>query len=83
MKNNYTYFQNTDCEYYPCHNCSGDVFNCLFCYCPLYSMGDKCGGNFVYTASGIKDCSECVIPHSEKGYEYIISQLSRKEDGMK
>lgn len=75
MKNNYTYFKNTDCEYYPCHKTNGEAFNCMFCYCPLYTMGDKCGGNFSYTKNGIKDCSDCFIPHSEKGYLYIQSKF--------
>ncbi len=44
-------------------------------------MGDKCGGNFVYTEGGIKNCSNCLIPHSENGYSYIISKLS--EDSKK
>ncbi|MBS6207644.1 MAG: hypothetical protein KH939_06270 [Firmicutes bacterium] len=37
-------------------------------------MGDKCGGNFKYLDGGIKDCSDCLIPHSPKGYDYIISK---------
>ena len=86
MKNNYSYFENKECEYVPCHKLSGEFFNCLFCYCPLYVLGDKCGGNFSYTEKGIKDCSNCMIPHSESGYSYIISrcpalaQRAKKED---
>lgn len=75
MKNNFSYFENTKCEYFPCHKVSGDYFNCMFCYCPLYCFGEKCGGNFKITKSGIKDCSECLIPHSQKGYDYILSKL--------
>ena len=74
MKNNYAYFQNKDCEYYPCHKTDGEDFNCLFCFCPLYSIGKECGGNFVYTEDGVKDCSGCVIPHTVEGYDYIISK---------
>ena len=74
MKNNYAYFQNKDCEYYPCHKTDGEDFNCLFCFCPLYSMGKECGGNFVYTEDGVKDCSSCTIPHSEDGYDYIVKK---------
>ena len=44
---NYDFFQNKECEYFPCHkNADKESFNCLFCYCPLYCLGDKCGGNF-------------------------------------
>lgn len=75
MKNSFSFFKNTECEYFPCHNSSGDYFNCLFCYCPLYLLGDKCGGNFTYTANNIKDCSSCLIPHTENGYQYIMSKL--------
>lgn len=86
MKNNFSFFQNTECEYFPCHNFSGDYFNCMFCYCPLYALGDKCGGNFKYTDNNIKDCSSCLIPHTDKGYQYIMSKLddiiklSKKDD---
>lgn len=76
MKNNFAYFKNTECEYFPCHKSEGEKFNCLFCYCPLYALGDKCGGNFVYIEDGIKDCSKCLIPHSENGYSYITSKFS-------
>ncbi|MBQ6895222.1 MAG: cysteine-rich small domain-containing protein [Clostridia bacterium] len=75
MKNCHSFFANKECEFYPCHeNITGDL-NCLFCYCPLYSMGDKCGGNFTMLSNGIKDCSGCTIPHSEKGYDYIMKKL--------
>ncbi len=75
MKNSSCYFENTQCEYFPCHKMSGDYFNCMFCYCPLYALGDKCGGNFSYTLGGIKDCSNCLIPHSQNGYNYISSKI--------
>ena len=75
MKNSYWYFENKECKYFPCHEKVGECFNCLFCYCPLYTLGDKCGGNFFYTDNGIKDCSKCMIPHCENGYDYINSKL--------
>ena len=75
MKNNYAYFKNSECEYFPCHKTSSEHFNCLFCYCPLYALGDKCGGNFKYTEEGEKDCSDCFVPHSKNGYTYIISKF--------
>ena len=75
MKNNFCSLKNTECEYFPCHKTSGDYFNCMFCYCPLYALGEKCGGNFNYTENGIKNCSNCLIPHSENGYRYILSKL--------
>ncbi|MCD6436508.1 MAG: cysteine-rich small domain-containing protein [Clostridiales bacterium] len=75
MSENYKFVQNRKCEYFPCHKgIDEEKFNCLFCFCPLYMLKDKCGGNFKYT-NGIKDCSDCTIPHSEKGYEYIMSKM--------
>jgi len=37
-------------------------------------MGKECGGNFTYTDEGVKDCSNCIIPHTEEGYDYILSK---------
>lgn len=42
----YTWFQNRECEYFPCHKgVREEEFNCLFCYCPLYRAPD-CRGSF-------------------------------------
>lgn len=76
--NSSKYFCNRECAYYPCHKVEeGEEFNCLFCYCPLYALGDQCGGNFKYTAKGIKDCSDCAIPHREGGYEHVMKGIRR------
>ena len=73
---NYKFFQNTKCEYFPCHKCSDpERFSCLFCYCPLYALGEKCGGNFSYTENGIKDCSACLRPHRKENYDSIMEQM--------
>ncbi len=77
QSNSYQYFANTECQYYPCHKGLGESFNCLFCYCPLYALGDKCGGNFVYLPGGIKSCENCTLPHGEKGYEHVMSRIGR------
>ncbi len=71
---NHTYFSNTGCEYYPCHKGIEDI-NCLFCFCPLYSLGSNCGGNFKVLDNGIKDCTNCLIPHQKENYDYIINKL--------
>ena len=85
--NDYNYFKNRECKYFPCHEADPEKdFNCLFCYCPLYPLGEKCGGNCTYTEDGIKDCSGCLIPHSVGGYDYVVSrfkdvaELARKKD---
>ena len=72
----YRFFQNKDCEYFPCHKCTDtEKFNCLFCYCPLYVLGDKCGGAFTYTEQGIKDCSHCLKPHRPESYDAIMEKM--------
>ncbi len=69
---NYKFFQHKTCEFFPCHE-TKDVenFNCLFCYCPLYALGENCGGNFKILENGIKDCSACLVPHKRSNYDYI------------
>lgn len=73
---NYDFFQNSACEYFPCHQCADtENFSCLFCYCPLYALGDNCGGNFTYTKEGIKDCSGCMIPHRRENYNRVMEKM--------
>lgn len=73
----YDFFQNKECEYFPCHpGANPETFSCLFCYCPLYALGDNCGGNFRYTENGIKDCSGCLRPHSRECYTDITSKAT-------
>ncbi len=75
------FMQNRECEYFPCHPTDDlDKFNCLFCYCPLYALGDKCGGNFTYTSKGVKSCKNCTIPHTYKGYDYVMSKYPEIAD---
>ncbi|MBQ9842987.1 MAG: cysteine-rich small domain-containing protein [Oscillospiraceae bacterium] len=75
---NYDFFQNKACEYFPCHQgADPEKFSCLFCYCPLYCLGENCGGNFVYLPSGIKDCSGCLRPHKRECYESIMAQMGQ------
>lgn len=75
----HSYFENKACEFYPCHNI--DNINCLFCFCPLYSIED-CGGNPTYIFEGdkkIKDCSDCVYPHIKENYCDIIKRLENSK----
>lgn len=71
----YKFIQNTACEYFPCHNVKEEDFNCLFCYCPLYCLGDRCGGDFVYLENGIKSCMNCTKPHDKNGYEHVMNKM--------
>ncbi len=74
----YKFFQNKECEFFPCHK-TGEI-NCLFCFCPLYDM--DCGGDFELIdgkdGKKIKDCSSCTIPHTESGYDYVIKRLKAR-----
>ncbi len=73
----YDFFQNKECEYFPCHpGADPEHFSCLFCYCPLYCLGENCGGNFRYTEDGIKDCTDCLRPHRRENYGSICSKMS-------
>ena len=87
MAENYSFFSNKKCEYFPCHKVSDKIaeedFNCLFCYCPLY-LKKRCPGNPVYlvTANGekIKDCSECTFPHRAANYGKVLECLMEKDE---
>lgn len=62
----YKFFENKDCEFYPCHQMKKQ--NCLFCYCPLYQL--ECWDKS-------KDCMHCKYPHLEANYENIIKSLKK------
>lgn len=68
MKNNYKFFQHKRCEFYPCHKAKVWKFNCLWCYCPLFSTEECVNSN---------NCVECVYPHVKDNYDYIIDKLRR------
>ncbi len=84
------FFQNRDCPFFPCHTgVEKKDFNCLFCYCPLYALGEHCGGNFRYTEKGIKSCENCAFPHRRENYERLLARwpeiaglAGRKENGV-
>ena len=79
MENSFRFFSNRECKYFPCHSKpDNDEFNCLFCYCPLYFLGENCGGNFSYGgAKRIKNCSDCHLPHIPEYYDTVISVLKK------
>ena len=73
----YACFSHRECEYYPCHpGADAERFNCLFCYCPLYALGEACGGDYVLLDNGVKDCSACLYPHRPENYDEIIGRLA-------
>ena len=57
----YSFFQNTECEYFPCHRIADPA-------------RFSCGGNFRYTEKGIKDCTGCLIPHLPENYGRITGK---------
>ena len=67
----YNFFENKECEYYPCHKT--DKINCLFCFCPLYFF--DCHGDYIILENGKKDCSSCLVPHNKSGYDFVVSSL--------
>lgn len=78
MENSYRFFNNHECRYFPCHSVPDNSdFNCLFCYCPLYFRGDDCGGIYK-DINGVKDCSDCFLPHIPEYYDTIVSKLKEK-----
>lgn len=81
---NYKFFKHEKCEFFPCHEgITEKDFNCLFCYCPLYMLGNKCGGDFVYLDNGIKSCENCTFPHEAKNYDLMVSKYSIIAENMK
>ena len=79
MKNSYRYFENRECQYYPCHK-GMDEINCLFCYCPLYCL-EHCPGNHKYidvNGTMLKECTDCTFPHQAENYDTIIKFLAAK-----
>ena len=81
---NYKFINHSECEFFPCHKTDRpEDFNCLFCYCPLFALGDDCGGNFTYTQNGYKDCSNCLVPHRRENYDYVNKKLMELYERMK
>ena len=76
-KNSHRFFCNLECEYYPCHETEGKL-NCLFCFCPLYRLGDNCPGNPEFIEKDdvrIKSCMNCTFPHDPDNYDKIMELL--------
>ena len=76
MENSYRFFRNEACDFFPCHKQpEAEQFNCLFCYCPLYLLGEHCGGEFSYVGEKVKDCTACHLPHLPEHYDVIVKKL--------
>lgn len=85
MENNFKFFENRECEYYPCHKGASEI-NCLFCYCPFYAW-DECPGRneYIEKADGrrIKACTDCLFPHIPSNRDMVIEYLKMGQDGFK
>lgn len=84
MKNNSRFFSNKECEYFPCHpGADMDSFNCKFCYCPLYMLGEDCGGDFIYLPDGTKDCSPCLKAHDKDFQNEVDAKWEQIKRGIR
>ena len=71
----FAFYTNRQCEAFPCHpGADPENFNCLFCYCPLYALGKRCGGQFLYLKNGFKDCTNCTFPHERENYGAVLDR---------
>ena len=78
MSQRYKFFSHKDCEFFPCHpGADRENFNCLFCFCPLYALGENCGGSYSLLPNGVKDCSRCLYPHEKEHYDAIMANLKK------
>lgn len=69
------FFTNSECPYFPCHEgVEASEFNCLFCFCPLYTLGSECGGDFIYLENGVKSCERCLRPHCGNDGNNLVSE---------
>lgn len=65
----HSFFQNIECEYFPCHKLiEKKDFNCLFCFCPLFNTIECENENH---------CDSCIYPHKRNNYIKVINKLKR------
>lgn len=76
MENSHRFFENRECQYYPCHKGISEI-NCMFCYCPMYSFSN-CPGNPEYIERDgcmVKKCTGCTYPHIPENYDNVMKVL--------
>jgi Zn-finger protein len=61
-----------ECPYYPCHDL--EEMLCDYCYCPQYFV-PNCGGDYRILSNGVKDCSNCTIPHTPEGVQKMLDEV--------
>lgn len=70
------FYQNRQCEFFPCHDMETERLNCLFCYCPLYHT--LCPGDARVISVGdreVRDCSRCDFPHRAENYDTVVEHI--------
>jgi len=81
MEASHRFFSNKACMFFPCHHQVEGDFNCLFCYCPLYPLGEKCGGTFrwaIHKDIKLKICSDCHLPHTPEYFDTVQNLLTEE-----
>ena len=74
----FAFYTNKECEYYPCHPVpEGTSSTACSATARFYMLGRKCGGNFTYLESGVKDCSKCLVPHRRENYGFIADSFQK------
>ncbi|MEA4957083.1 hypothetical protein SDC9_17046 [bioreactor metagenome] len=66
---------NTECEYYPCHECENGSQYCDFCYCPFYPCGDGSTGGKWIKNKGVWSCEDCEWIHEKNTVQCIRKGL--------
>lgn len=75
-EDSHRFFSNTACKYYPCHD-SPTPLNCLFCFCPMYTLPNCPGKPQFKEKNGriIKRCAGCDFPHRPENYDAVMQNL--------
>ncbi|MCI5866703.1 MAG: precorrin-3B C(17)-methyltransferase [Methanosphaera sp.] len=71
--------QNTDCEYFPCHE---KQENCTFCYCPIYPCGDGATNGKWITDKDVWNCKDCNWIHNDKVVDEILDFVKENIHSM-
>ena len=71
--------QNTDCEYFPCHE---KQENCTFCYCPIYPCGDGATNGKWITDKDVWNCKDCNWIHNDKAVDEILDFVKENIHSM-
>lgn len=77
---------NTDCDYYPCHECKNESQYCDLCYCPFYPCGDGSTGGKWIKGKGVWSCEDCEWIHQKDTVECVkkgLKNILKEVDDLK